>query len=103
MKTLRFARRSVLAEMLVLLALLATPVRAAQEGDFIFSRNGATARLRGYVGPGGAVIIPDRLGNLPLAIIGGDAFRGRTGLTGVTIPNSVTSIEDYAFSGCTGL
>ena len=34
--------------------------------------------------------------------IGKDAFRGCTGLTSVTIPNSVTSI-DGAFRGCTGL
>ena len=35
--------------------------------------------------------------------IGNDAFSGCSGLTSVTIPNSVTSIGDYAFSGCTGL
>jgi sorbitol-specific phosphotransferase system component IIA len=35
--------------------------------------------------------------------IGGSAFRGCTGLTAVTIPNSVTSIGFSAFSGCTGL
>ena len=28
------------------------------------------------------------------------AFEKCSGLTSVTIPNSVTSIEDYAFSGC---
>ena len=35
--------------------------------------------------------------------IGDWAFSGCTGLTSVTIPDSVTSIDDYAFSGCTRL
>ena len=35
--------------------------------------------------------------------IGEYAFYGRSGLTGVTIPNSVTSIGEYAFYNCSGL
>jgi len=31
------------------------------------------------------------------------AFYGCSGLTSITIPNSVTSIGDYAFYQCTGL
>ena len=35
--------------------------------------------------------------------IGDEAFKGCTGLTSITIPNSVTSIGEGALSGCTGL
>ena len=35
--------------------------------------------------------------------IGNSAFDGCSGLTSVTIPNSVKSIENYAFIGCNGL
>jgi hypothetical protein len=35
--------------------------------------------------------------------IGDFAFTGCSGLTSVTIPNSVTSIGEYAFAGCSGL
>ena len=30
-------------------------------------------------------------------------YNGCTGLTAVTIPDSVTSIGDFVFDGCTGL
>ena len=35
--------------------------------------------------------------------IGGNVFKGRSGLTSVTIPNSVTSIGNGAFQNCRGL
>ena len=44
------------------------------------------------------VTIPDSV-----TTIGEDAFRGCTGLTSVTIPDSVTSIGEYAFFYCRGL
>jgi len=43
-------------------------------------------------------IIPD-----DVTSIGSYAFSGCSGLTSVTIPNSVTSIGSYAFAGCSGL
>ena len=35
--------------------------------------------------------------------IGAEVFKGKTSITSVVIPNSVTSIGDYTFSGCAGL
>lgn len=55
----------------------------------------------------GDVVIPESVdydGNTyPVTMIGYEAFRNGSGLTYVSIPNSVTSIDSYAFSGCSGL
>lgn len=54
--------------------------------------------LKKYKGSGGAVAIPDSVTS-----IGERAFFGCSCLTSVTIPDSVTSIGDRAFSDCSSL
>ena len=51
----------------------------------------------------GAITIPSTLGGCPVTSIEECAFYGCSGLTSVTIPEGVTSIERCAFSGCNGL
>ena len=51
----------------------------------------------------GNVVIQSEYNGLPVTGIGASAFNGCSGLTGVTIPDSVTSIGDSAFSGCSSL
>ena len=89
--------------LLVLLPFLSMTALGDQEGDFQFQIDGAGAVITRYLGPGGAVVIPDHLGGNPVTSIGRYAFSLRTSLTGVTIPDSVTYIWDYAFYGCIGL
>ena len=48
----------------------------------------------------GEMIIPETIEGLPVTSIGYKAFYECSALTSVTIPNSVTSIGEYAFSDC---
>jgi len=74
------------------------------QAQFSYNDNGnGTCTITGYTGPGGAVNIPNSLSGLIVVSIGFDAFESLSSLTSVTIPNSVTSVGDYAFSNCSSL
>jgi len=68
-----------------------------------YTTNNGTITITWYRGPGGDVIIPDTINDLPVTRIGDQAFRDHWGVRSVTIPNSVTTIGDAAFVWCTGL
>lgn len=74
-----------------------TPVAAAQAADEFVIHDGVLTK---YTGAGGAVVIPDGVTR-----IGREAFYQCTGLTNITIPNSVTDIGSRAFqkSGLTSI
>ena len=82
----------------VLLLLLALTLPAELNAQLTYSTNNGAIIITGYTGPGGAVTIPSEINNLPVTSIGDSAFHG-TGLTSVTIPNSVTGIGVGAFAG----
>jgi hypothetical protein len=76
----------------VLAVLSVTP--AALHAQFTYTTNNATVTITRYNGPGGAVLIPDRVDGLPVTGIGEEAFWGNSDVTSVAIPGSVTIIED---------
>jgi len=49
------------------------------------------------------IYIPAKYNGVPVTTIGHAAFRKCTFITSITIPSSVTTIENDAFTGCTGL
>ena len=67
------------------------------EDEFVYADNTKTSLL-GYIGTDTSVAIPNSV-----TTIGDYAFAYCRGLTSVTIPNSVTSIGYLAFNGCSGL
>ena len=62
-----------------------------------------TASLVGYNGGATDVVVPENMGSFVLKSIGGAAFNGNDKIKNVSIPDSVTTIYDGAFSRCISL
>ena len=77
-------------------------INGAVVGDFLFSTVDDKHTLVAYLGKATEITLPDNY-NGENYVIGEEAFYGCSGLTSITIPNSVTSIGNSAFEGCSGL
>jgi hypothetical protein len=71
--------------------------------DLTYTVTGGEAQITGYVGAGGAVVIPSTLGGYPVTSIGKNAFSAKSRITSFSLPDSLRSIGDEAFSICTGI
>ena len=72
------------------------------EGDFVFGKPNDVNTLLYYLGNTANLILPTDYKGENYAI-GDNVFKEYIELTSVVIPNSVTSIGNYAFNGCTSL
>ena len=69
----------------------------------LYRRENSGYSVIGIESPDRDIIIPASHGGEPATGIGDEAFKDCTGLTSITIPDSVTSIDSVLFMGCTGL
>lgn len=51
----------------------------------------------------GKVVVPDTIEGHPVTAIGWEAFDGQDQITEIVLPDSIKSIDSYAFRGCTEL
>ena len=68
-----------------------------KDGDFVYA-DSTKSCIVGYLGSDSVVVIPNSV-----TTIGDEAFKGCTNLTSIEIPNSVTTIGNSAFYNCKGL
>jgi|GEM_PF-2294494 len=85
------------------ICLPSTQVMAESITDYNYDIVGNSVKITLYTGNAKEITIPSIIDNLPVTTIGDNAFSGRSGLTSVTIPDSVTTIGNLAFFGCSGL
>ncbi len=79
------------------------------EGDYQFDKDSGT--IIGYNGRGGNVIIPNAIDGVAVTAIGSGAFCSESemyqtdplSITGIVIPEGVTSVGSYAFAGLSNL
>jgi hypothetical protein len=83
-------------------------VVSGTSGDFTYTETDSIIITK-YNGTGGSVSIPAQINGKPVTRIADKAFNNCTGLTSITIPNSVIFIgesliyDSGVFNGCTGL
>ena len=68
----------------------------AQEGPFTYTNGNGAVTITGYTGTTAHVEIPSIIDHLPVTAIGVWAFSECTDLTEVVIPDSVTTIGNWA-------
>lgn len=72
-------------------------------GQFYYTSENDTVTIRGYYGPGGDIVIPETIDNMPVTGIGDWCFRFITTESAITIPDTVTTIGSFAFAYSTGI
>lgn len=98
---------SILLSVLLLLTMLPlgmVSVSAETYGNLTYTvSNGEVTITDCNTSASGALTIPSAIEGYPVTKIGKEAFYYCRSLTAITIPNSVTVIEDWAFWWCSGL
>lgn len=71
--------------------------------EYKYDYNSGTVSIIGYSSSSSNVVIPCSIGGYSVSEISKEAFKGKTNIVSVKIPESVHVIGENAFSDCTGL
>jgi hypothetical protein len=77
---------------------------SSQAEDFGYTTNNGTVTITQYQGPGGAVVIPSSINQLPVVAIANYAFfYSGLHVTNIALPSTLTGIGEGGFDGCPNL
>ncbi len=73
------------------------------DGGILYTVENGEVVIQGFDGSGSVMKIPEKIDGLPVTRIAAQTCRGDAVITEVRIPESVTSIGEYAFAECPNL
>lgn len=110
MAKLKRAVSCLLAAVMLLGMCMFVPAAAAAEtaDGLVYEEANGEITITGYTGAGGEVVIPAEIDNKPVTQIAAQAFRvskvpAALNITKITIPDSVTTMGNGVFFGCSNL
>lgn len=71
--------------------------------EFSYEHTGTGITITGYTGSAAEVTVPGEIEGKPVLFIDMNAFKEKTGITKVVLPDSILIIYNNAFSGCSSL
>jgi len=80
-----------------------SPATVAPSVPFTYTIENEKVTITGYTGTGGNVVIPGTIEGKPVTRIANQAFKQKTSITAITLPDSVTTIGAEAFYHCDNL
>ena len=78
------------------------PEKPAESVPYIYKEEKGSITITAYVGTDTDVAVPSSINGIPVTAIGESAFAG-TNVKKVSLPNSVTHIDWFAFNSCAAL
>ena len=76
-------------------AWLSWSLPAVSQTDYLYEIADGQVTIGQYIGPGGAVTVPDQIEGLPVTAIGPRAFQHQEFLTSVRVPDSVREEPNF--------
>ena len=101
----RFAKLiGLMLTLVIVMSCVVIPSFAEGEGYLTYTEYSGYAKLtKCLTGARGVINIPSTFNGLPVKVIGNGAFSDCSLITEITIPSSVTTVEQNAFNSCTAL